>query len=574
MTLNSFIHLGNKNLLMPFPSSEINLPMLTEYVINGHIRIPEFQRPIIWNAEDVENLLDSVTQGYPIGFLLFWESHESLRERTPHPLHLKLRKIRKNEDKFWLLDGQQRVTALIGSFTDNLYLGRLGKTKYRAFYDLEMRKFKVLKVSEIEKKKPKPEYKIENWFIPLNKLFIQNRKGEFELDKNSHLQITPDLEESLGQRHRSDLLHLWKMFMDVKIPVINERKNLPDACTIFERLNTAGTPLTVVDVMIAKTYEKDFVLRRKIDELNEELASALYELKDTTVLQCMSACLAKDTETDSILANAKEIKNNWDETTVAIKSATSFLKNKTGVCLISKLLPHEILLAPLSYFFYKYATLKDKPKNDVEINNALKRFFWYNIFSENYGRSQSTKARDDMNEMDSLLVGNYSVFKSDKYDFSPFNAKDIKEEEISSSPFSKTFLCFLISKMPLNYNDNSRVEIERAINPQSIKSIHHVFPKTVFLEKLIDSIANVSIISVQLNNDIRNQRPSSYFAKFGAKNKELKETLKKHHLIGDFAEFGITDDKFDTFIEKRATLIEEEIKKLIEELKPVTPKRS
>ena len=123
-------------------------------------------------------------------------------------------------EKFWLLDGQQRVNAIIGSFTDNLYLGRLSKTRYRTFYDRQERKFRVLKVKDIEKRKPKPEHKVQDWFIPLNKLFIQKKNGEFILDRNSHFQINQDLEESLGKLHRNDLLHLWQMFMNVKFPII------------------------------------------------------------------------------------------------------------------------------------------------------------------------------------------------------------------------------------------------------------------------------------------------------------------------------------------------------------------
>lgn len=363
------------------------------------------------------------------------------------------------------------------------------------------------------------------------------------------------------------MLHLWKMFTNLNVPVINETKTLTDACNIFTRLNTTGTPLSVVDIMVAKTYDKDFVLRQRVEDLNTELTESDFELKDTTILQCMVACVAQDTETKTILDNAMKIKKEWDETANAIKQAIGFLKSTGGVCKISKLLPHEILLAPLSYFFYQFDRMTNKPQKGVELNKALKRFFWYNVFSMNYARSQNTRARDDMKELDSLLSGNFHVFKPTDYDFDGFDAKDIREEEISSTPFIKTILCFLVSKTPLNYNDNSKVEIEKAINPQSLKSLHHIFPKTVYKEKLIDSIANISIISASLNNDIRNERPKAYFAKF-ASNPNLATTLKEHHFIGDLGEFGINGDNFDTFIERRSALIAEEIKKLIGEVKP------
>lgn len=493
-----------------------------------------------------------------------------VKEKTPHPLQLKLRKIKKNETISWLLDGQQRATAIIGSFTDNLFLGKGKNNKHRAFYDLKEKKFRVLRISDMEKRKPKLENKVEDWFIPINKLFLRDKKGEFILEKNKDLQIDQELEEKYSQHYNSEMLHLWKMFTNLNTPVINEKKNLAEACEIFTRLNTAGTPLSVVDIMVAKTYSKDFVLRKKIDDLNAELSESDFELKDTTILQCMAACIAKDTETDSILNNAMKIRTEWDYTVKAIKSAVGFLKSKGRVCRISKLLPHEILLAPLSYFYYRFDSLANKPQSGVELNNALKRFFWYNVLSENYARSQSTRAREDINEMDSLLSGNFQVFSHNDYEFRGFGEKDIKEEEISSNPFAKTILCFLISKNPKNYNDNSEVDIENTINPQNFKSMHHIFPKTVYKEKFIDSIANISIIATSLNNEIRNERPKTYFARFAQTNKNLSETLKEHHLIGNLDEFGINGDRFDTFIEKRSALIVQEMKKLVEELKPIS----
>ena len=46
---------------------------------------------------------------------------------------------------------------------------------------------------------------------------------------------------------------------------------------------------------------------------------------------------------------------------------------------------------------------------------------------------------------------------------------------------------------------------------------------------------------------------------FAKKNSKLNKTMKGH-LIGDFKKFGILDDDYTKFIEKRTKLIFEEIK--------------
>ncbi len=59
---------------------------LLSWVKSGEVAIPEIQRPFVWEATKVRNLLDSLYQGYPIGYLIAWRnptvrlSRESRRE--------------------------------------------------------------------------------------------------------------------------------------------------------------------------------------------------------------------------------------------------------------------------------------------------------------------------------------------------------------------------------------------------------------------------------------------------------------------------------------------------------------
>src|SRR4030042_4748052 len=74
------------------------------YVKTGEIAIPEIQRPFVWNATKVRNLLDSLYQGYPVGYLIAW--------RNPS---VRLKDGSHSAGKRILIDGQQRVTALMAA---------------------------------------------------------------------------------------------------------------------------------------------------------------------------------------------------------------------------------------------------------------------------------------------------------------------------------------------------------------------------------------------------------------------------------------------------------------------------
>ena len=77
---------------------------LLTWVKSGEIAIPEIQRPFVWEATKVRNLLDSLYQGYPVGYLIAW--------RNPT---VKLKDGSTSAGKRILIDGQQRVTALMAA---------------------------------------------------------------------------------------------------------------------------------------------------------------------------------------------------------------------------------------------------------------------------------------------------------------------------------------------------------------------------------------------------------------------------------------------------------------------------
>jgi len=44
------------------------------WVKAGEIAIPEIQRPFVWDSSKVRDLMDSLYQGYPVGYLIAWKN--------------------------------------------------------------------------------------------------------------------------------------------------------------------------------------------------------------------------------------------------------------------------------------------------------------------------------------------------------------------------------------------------------------------------------------------------------------------------------------------------------------------
>ena len=66
------------------------------------IAIPEIQRPFVWRATQVRDLMDSLYKGYPTGYLILWKNP-----------NVKLKDGTISSGKKVVIDGQQRITALM-----------------------------------------------------------------------------------------------------------------------------------------------------------------------------------------------------------------------------------------------------------------------------------------------------------------------------------------------------------------------------------------------------------------------------------------------------------------------------
>src|SRR5690625_4640184 len=152
---------------------------ILSWVKSGEIAIPEIQRPFVWNSSKVRDLMDSLYQGFPVGYIIAW--------RNPN---VKLKDGSFSEGKKILIDGQQRITALttaiLGDYIVNKSYQRI-KIKI-AFHPLQER-FEVQNPA-IRRDKA--------WFADISQAF----SGEKSLIKlvREYLALNEDADEDLVER--------------------------------------------------------------------------------------------------------------------------------------------------------------------------------------------------------------------------------------------------------------------------------------------------------------------------------------------------------------------------------------
>src|SRR5690348_14491770 len=89
-----------------FTKVDYSLSSLMDAIEHGTVSLPDIQRPFVWTNAKVRNLFDSMYQGFPVGYLLFWENANVEDARVIGTD--KKQKI----PSLLIVDGQQRLTSL------------------------------------------------------------------------------------------------------------------------------------------------------------------------------------------------------------------------------------------------------------------------------------------------------------------------------------------------------------------------------------------------------------------------------------------------------------------------------
>jgi len=218
---------------------------LLTWVKSGEIAIPEIQRPFVWEATKVRNLLDSLYSGYPIGYLIAW--------RNPT---VKLKDGSSSAGKRVLIDGQQRVTALMAAL-----LGQMVVTK-----DYDKVGIRIA-FNPLEEK-----FEVSNPAIAKNSSWIGDVSTVFKADGlfdivTAYCAINPtvtkdDLFKRLEKLRgiRSNLVGIIELDGDLDIETVTE---------IFIRVNSAGAELSQADFAMSKIASNESfggnTLRKAVD---------------------------------------------------------------------------------------------------------------------------------------------------------------------------------------------------------------------------------------------------------------------------------------------------------------------
>lgn len=510
-------------------------------VKTGDIKLPKFQRPFVWNKQDILRLWDSIYKGYPVGSILLWFTKEKLAsERKIGDLEINERA--EEYPTNYLLDGQQRLSSLCGP----LFWDQKDKNSYWSIvFDVEQEEF-------LYPEEPKITH------FPICKI----------LDTSDFLQQCRVFEAS--DRKKDYILKAERLLQAIKnykiAAVTIGDMSLDEVAPIFERINSSGRQLTIVDLMRAATWKQGgFDLSDAIDTVRKSCeAKNFFNIDETHILRSISACTGLGIHKEAIDKlrdkTSEQLKLAADKSIEAYKLAVDFLTTELPLSSISYL-PYALQLTYLVEFF------NICPRPSAHQRKELQTWFWKTSFTKHYGVANTALINKDLSLVRSFANGEAPKIPVEK----KIGLKGFTQDSFAlNKASSATFALLLARRKPKSLLDGSAIDTYKALSIANKLEYHHIFPKAYlkndgYSKHSINYHANICMLNLSNNREISDKKPSRYFKEIAEKLGDKLEAVLESNFIDEKAYQACLEDDYDSFIQHRQEKIFADIISLVDD---------
>ena len=212
----------------------MRISTILDYIDNGHMALPEFQRGYVWNRDQVRGLMDSLYRRHPVGSLLVWATEsKGAQYRGEGDLVPGVVKL--------LLDGQQRMTTVYGIVRGEppqFFDGKAG-TFTGLYFHVDTEEFRFYQPIKM---------KDDPLWVDVTRL-MQEGIGPFLTVFGGIAEIQPKLTVYVNRLNAIHSIQTLEVHVE---EVTGDDKTIDVVVDIFNRVNSGGTKLSKGDLALAK----------------------------------------------------------------------------------------------------------------------------------------------------------------------------------------------------------------------------------------------------------------------------------------------------------------------------------
>lgn len=591
--------------MQKYQVNQYTVENVVNWVKSGEIAIPEIQRPFVWNRTKVRDLMDSLYQGYPVGYIISW--------RNPD---VKLKDGSLSMGKKVLIDGQQRVTALTTALVgqqvvDDSYNKVVIKI---AFHPLDER-FEVLNPA-IQKDK--------SWVHDVAEI-IRPEFSTLQFMRN-YQERNPEADEGIIEQNIQQLKSIVQR--PIGMIELNHDLDIETVTEIFIRINSKGVVLSQADFAMSKiaaneTYggnvlrkaidyfchlaakpefyahisenDKDFVktdyfgrmrwLRDENDDLydpdyNDMLRVAFcYKFKRGKLSDLVSLLSGRNFETRSyedVIAEASF--KTLSDAVITFMNETLFkrfvMTIKSAGFIVSKLIRSQ---NALNFSYVLFLHLKEIKMEDALIERYVRRWLVMSILLGRYSGSPESTFDSDIRSINELGIERTLADIEAAYLSDSFWDSGLIQRLSTSSNNAPALHVFWAAQTKLNDKGflSRDITVKEMIEHRG--DIHHIFPRQYLKDNYLtksqyNQVANYVYVQQEINIKVGKRSPADYIGQIrgqceggqlvygGIDNLEdFESNLEANCIPGDIHEMTI--EHYPQFLEERRALMAQKIKK-------------
>lgn len=593
-----------------FTLMQYNVSAILGFIEAGQFVIPEIQRPFVWKKSQVRDLIDSLYNGYPTGYIITWKNPD---------VHTKDGTMANG--KHILIDGQQRITALMASIVGLEVLDEdFNKDRIKiAFNPLATdsdKRFAVQDASHLKDRK---------WISDISEVF-KNNFDPFDF-------VFKYCEDNPKVKHNevNNAIIKLKEIANRQIGVIelDHSLDIDEVTEIFIRINSKGTALSqsdfVMSKMAADTAHGGNTLRKVVDyfchlavkhdffpqmikdtefekteyaynikwlakdnediyvpDYNDMLRVAfMYSFDRAKLSDLVSLLSGRDFETrefkeEIVEASYKKLcerikvfinEYNFEQFVLAIKGAG--FKS-------SKQLNSQMTLDFAYMLYLKLSKDFSIPRDRVK-HHVQKWFVLSTLTGRYVGSPESVMSRDIRLINERGFINFFNEIEASVLSDTFWNISLPQKLETTSTN-SPAFNTFLAAQINLNCNSlfMHGTMISDLINISG--DVHHIFPKAYLKNNGVEAkgrynqVANFTYLDTQVNKAVRDDAPNIYFGKaleqcenkkiaFGniSDREAFMKNLEENSIPKSVVSMTVKD--YDVFLAERRVLMSQLIEK-------------
>ncbi len=565
-------------------SNNKQLADILKSIDEGNTQLPDFQRGWVWEDNRIRALIASISNGYPIGAVMFlrtggdnvhFKSHlfegVDTSKESVKPDHL-------------VLDGQQRNTSIYRSMYSKKVVETVDSKKkpIKRFYYIHIptcldsltdRIDAIISVPEdriirenigrdIKLDLSTQEKEFEQHYFPLNIIFDGNAMMQWQR-KYTRYHNNDEVDNNFDRFYDSVIAPMSQY----QVPVIELGNDVPKeaVCQVFENVNQGGVSLTVFELVTATFAADNFELREDWKLIWNELKhnklisfknyvsfngtdflTAITLLTSYLKFQAGSSKAVSCKKKDVLRLTCAEYKAYRNRLLDGLHDALKFIQEQRIFTSID--LPYTSQLIPLSVAFTVNKNIWFNQTN----RRKLEQWYWCGVFGELYGGANETRFVTDLQGLFAWVADDNQ--KPDTVERSNFHASRLLRLYTRNSAAYKGVMALILKNHARDLMSNQEMDFTFYLNDPT--DIHHIFPQNYCIKQGIDialwnSVINKTPICARTNRIIGGNAPSIYLSSLernhDIKPDDLNSILTTHVVDVD----AIRADNFNLYFEKR-----------------------